>query len=264
MDPGSGIPGVLEEVFWFRRGSLLFSGLSWTSRIRDLTGGCLAPALFWLSFLGHFARFVDFVRCCRMLMRPLQLHFLRFFFPLIDSQDKLVPLSPEFKALCRAWASPFSKGSRLPPSALSGCHHRRLESRLRAVLRPHRKLGVWSKKEVLDHINSLDLKSVLLSFKNLESLVLGRSVLICSDFMTMVSFIYYQGGTHSSSLCQLALDLWEWCLQRNIFPLGSSPSGEVYILGGFSLQGKVFPFRMGPDLCSIFRSFALHRLPLRR
>ena len=187
-------------------------------------------------------------------MRPLQLHFLRFFFPLIDSQDKLVPLSPEFKALCRAWASPFSKGSRLPPSAFSGCHHRRLKSRLGAVLRPHRVLGVWSKKEVLDHINSLDLKSVLLTLQNLESLVLGRSVLICSDFMTMVSFIYYQGGTHSSSLCRLALeglDLWEWCLQRNIFPLGSSPSGRSIHFGGFSLQGKVFPFRMGPNSFSV-------------
>ena len=74
--------------------------------IRDLTGGCLAPALLWQKFLGHLASFVDLVPYCRMPMRPLQLHFLRFFTPLIDPQDKLVPLSPEIKALCRAWASP--------------------------------------------------------------------------------------------------------------------------------------------------------------
>ena len=74
--------------------------------IRDLTGGCLAPALLWQKFLGHLASFVDLVPNCRMLRRPLQLHFLRFFTPLIDPQDKLVPLSPEIKALCRAWTSP--------------------------------------------------------------------------------------------------------------------------------------------------------------
>ena len=95
-----------RSLFWFRRGSLLISGLSWTSRIRDLTGDCLAPALLWLRFFGHLASFMDFVPYCRMLMRPLQLLFLQFFFPLIDSQDKLVPLSPEIKALCMACASP--------------------------------------------------------------------------------------------------------------------------------------------------------------
>ena len=70
--------------------------------IRDLTGGCLATALLWQMFLGHLASFVDLVPNCRMLMRPLQLHFLRFFTPLIDPHDKLVRLSPEIKVLCRA------------------------------------------------------------------------------------------------------------------------------------------------------------------
>ena len=77
---------------------------------------------------------------------------------------------------------PLLVGKPFAPSAFSGCHHRRLESRLGAVLRPHWVLGVWSKKEILDHINSLDLKSALLTLQNLESHVLGRSVLICSDF----------------------------------------------------------------------------------
>ena len=54
-------------------------------------------------------------------MRPLQLHCLQFFFPLIDSQDKLVPLSPEIKALCRACASPsrLLEGKPFAPPPLS-------------------------------------------------------------------------------------------------------------------------------------------------
>ena len=74
--------------------------------IQDLTKGPLASALLWQKFLGHLASFVDLVPNCRLLMRPLQLHLLRYFTPLIDSQDKLVPLSPEIKVLCVAWASP--------------------------------------------------------------------------------------------------------------------------------------------------------------
>ena len=74
--------------------------------IQDLIKGPLATALLWQKFLGHLASFVDLVPNCRLLMRPLQLHLLRFFTPLVDPQDKLVPLSPEIKVLCRAWASP--------------------------------------------------------------------------------------------------------------------------------------------------------------
>ena len=100
-----------------------------------------------------------------------------------------------------------------PSTASSGDLHRRFVSGLGAVLHPHRVSGVWSKAEASDHINSLELKAVLLALQNLESHVVGQSVLIRSDNMTVVSFINYQGGTHSSSLCRLALDLWEWCLQ---------------------------------------------------
>ena len=104
MDPGSGFPCELEEVF---PGTAETSCLSRGSAGHPkFVGSCLAPALLWQKFLGHLTSFVDLVPNCRMLMRPLQLHFLRYFTPLIDPQDKLVPWSPEIKVLCRAWASP--------------------------------------------------------------------------------------------------------------------------------------------------------------
>ena len=103
-----------------------------------------------------------------------------------------------------------------PSSASSGDLHRRFGSRLGggAVLHPHRVSEVWS-KEASDHINSLELKAVLLALQNLECHVVGQSVLIPSDNMTVVSFINYQGGTHSSSLCRLALDLTQYVCFRN-------------------------------------------------
>ena len=129
--------------------------LALQSVIQDLTSGWLASALLWQKFLGHLASFVDLVPNCRMLMRPLQLHFLRYFTPLTDPQDKLVPLSPEVKVLCRAWASP----SRLLEGKLFAPPPHRLVISTDAsgqgwggggaVLHPHRVSGVWSKAEAV-------------------------------------------------------------------------------------------------------------------
>ena len=82
------------------------------SLIQELIASPSVPALLWQRVLGHLASFVDLVPNCRLLMRPLQLHFLRFFSPLSDSQSKLIPLSQEIKVLCAAWRSPVSASRR--------------------------------------------------------------------------------------------------------------------------------------------------------
>ena len=60
--------------------------------IQEHTASPTVPALLWQRVLGHLASFVDLVPNCRLLMRPLQLHFLRFVSPLSGSQSKLIPL----------------------------------------------------------------------------------------------------------------------------------------------------------------------------
>ena len=151
------------------------------SLLQKLTAHWVAPALLWQRFLGHLASFVDLVPNCRLLIRPLQLHLLRFFTPLSDPQSKLIPLTREIKNLCVAWASPvrllggnpFSP----PPHSLVLTSD---ASRLGwgAVLPPHRVSGVWSEEESLDHINSLELRAVFLALKSLEVHVRGHSLMI--------------------------------------------------------------------------------------
>ena len=87
------------------------------SLIQELIASPSVPALLWQRVLGHLASFVDLVPDYRLLMRPLQLHFLRFFSPLSDSQSKLIPLSQEIKVLCAAWRSPVRllEGKPFPP-----------------------------------------------------------------------------------------------------------------------------------------------------
>ena len=123
VDPGSGFPCELEEVF---PGTAETSCLSRCSAGHpefvgsffgaQSSGSSVCDSGSHQQLPGFCSPLAEVSRpsrqlCgsssnCRMLMRPLQLHFLRYFTPLIDPQDKLVPLSPEIKTLCRAWASP--------------------------------------------------------------------------------------------------------------------------------------------------------------
>ena len=82
-------------------------------------------------------------------MRPLQLHLLRLFSPLSDSQSKLIPLTQEIKVLCAAWASharllkgkPFSP----PPPPLSlVLTSDASQTGWGATLPPQRVSGTWS------------------------------------------------------------------------------------------------------------------------
>ena len=177
-------------------------------------------------------------------MRPLQLHFLRFFTPLLDSQSKLIPMSPEIKVLCAAWASPVrlleGKPFSPPPHSLVLTSDAS-QSGWGATLPPHRVSGTWSLEDSLVHINSLELKAVFLALKSLEGLVAGQSLLIRSDNTTVVSYINFQGGTHSPSLCLLAIELWEWCILRGIYLLAAHIPGKDNLVADFLSRGKFLP-----------------------
>ena len=91
------------------------------------------------------------------------------------------------------------------------------------------------------HINSLELRAVFLVLKSLEVHVTGQSLLIHSDNTTVVSYINFQGGTHSPSLCLLAIEFWEWCFQRGIYFSAAHFPGEDNLVADFLSRGKFLP-----------------------
>ena len=110
-----------------------------------------------------------------------------------------------------------------------------------AVLPPHHTSGPWPPQVAHLHINSLELLAVLFGLQSLEHLVKGRSVLVQSDNMTVVAYINHQGGTHSPSLCRLALELWEWCLPRQVHLSAIHIPGEENFLADFLSRGSSLP-----------------------
>ena len=46
------------------------------------------------------------------------------------------------------------------------------------------------------------------------------------DNVTVVAYINKLGGMHSRIICQLALRMWDWCIQRDIFLVAEQLPGR--------------------------------------
>ena len=194
----------------------------------------------------------DLIPLCRLFMRPLQLHFMKFFSPRRDIPSRPVPLSPQVKSLCLLWGSQEfllqGKSFSPPPHLLISSDASNLG--WGAFLHPYHVSAVWSPQESRLHINSLELLAVFLALQSFEDLIFGQSILIRSDNSTVVSYINRQGGTgtHSPSLCNLTLDLWDWCRERGIHLSASHVPGEDNLLADFLSRAKEVPaFRVDSE-----------------
>ena len=85
--------------------------------------------------------------------------------------------------------------------------------------------GAWSSSEEELHINSLECLAVVFAFNCFFRYSYNCNVLIRSDSSTVVAYINKQGGTISPSVCDLALELWEFCIDRDINIRASHLSG---------------------------------------
>ena len=92
--------------------------------------------------------------------------------------------------------------------------------------------GPWSGPEAAHHINWLELKAAFLA---VQSFVKQESchILLLMDSRVAISYINQKGGTHSHRLCQLALDLWMWCVDRNITLHAEHLPGKLNVIVDF-------------------------------
>ena len=101
------------------------------SLVQEITVHWFSPAKTWQMFLGHLASFTDLIPLCRLFMRPLQLHFLKFFSPRRDIPSRPVPLSQSQKSLSSVVISGVpSAGQVLPPSSASVDVFRHVQPRM--------------------------------------------------------------------------------------------------------------------------------------
>ena len=77
--------------------------------------------------------------------------------------------------------------------------------------------GSWSAQERLMHINILELKAAFLTIQTFLKHRTNTSIKLRLDNTTAVAYINNKGGTRSPNLIMLSLELWNWCVSRNIY-----------------------------------------------
>jgi hypothetical protein len=76
--------------------------------------------------------------------------------------------------------------------------------------------GRWTRNESRNHINFLELLAAFLALKTFVPNLRPNRVLLRLDNVTAISFINRMGGTHSTTLSDLAVEMWKWCLQKGV------------------------------------------------
>ena len=77
--------------------------------------------------------------------------------------------------------------------------------------------GRWTSTEATAHINVLELQAAFFALKSFAVDENNMHVQLQIDNTTAVSYVNNMGGTQSSQLNALALELWEWAIERSIW-----------------------------------------------
>ena len=102
-----------------------------------------------------------------------------------------------------------------PPTASADNRVRCLESGWGACCGDTSTGGSWSIEETAQYINYLELLAAFLVLKTFAINQMGTTLLKMEN-VSAASYINQKGGTHSTQLCNLALEIWKWCLERQI------------------------------------------------
>ena len=89
--------------------------------------------------------------------------------------------------------------------------------------------GRWSPSESY-HINYLELKAILLGLQSLCKEVTHDHIRVMTDNTTAVAYVRNIGGSHSLPCNDIARQIWEWCIPRNIWLSISHIPGAINVI----------------------------------
>ena len=85
-----------------------------------------------------------------------------------------------------------------------------------AVCQGVRTGGRWTAKESQSHINMLELKAAFLAIQSFLKEQEAVNVLVRLDNRTAIAYLNRMGSSSLTPLCRLAIQVWDWCLTRQI------------------------------------------------
>jgi len=75
---------------------------------------------------------------------------------------------------------------------------------------------LWSAEEAKHHVNWLELMAAFLALRCFIKDQQDLHVQLFMDNRVAIAYVNRLGGSHSRSLCYLALEIWKWCVQRKV------------------------------------------------
>lgn len=93
--------------------------------------------------------------------------------------------------------------------------------------------GRWAISESNFHINYLEMLAIFYGLKSIFSDFENVHIQLSSDSMTCVSFITAMGGMASKPLDDLTKQIWDWCLERNIYISAVHVAGKANVTADF-------------------------------
>lgn len=133
--------------------------------------------------------------------------------------DKQIPLLPWFPKAVAKWRDEHFLLTVSPLHLPVPDLHLFTDSSLEgwgAHLDSHMASGLWPPAWQHQHINVLELRAVQLALQEFSSQVQNHVVLLATDNTSVAAYINKQGGTHSHSLCNLAVEIALWCSENNV------------------------------------------------
>ena len=135
--------------------------------------------------------------------------------------------------------------------------------------------GAWTQEKAC-HINYLELLAAFLALKTFATNLHHKTILLRLDNMTAIAFLNRMGGTHSVPLCNLAVQIWKWCLERNVFIHAEHLPGKLNVradwhsrhvqdCSDWQMHPMIFQQlqdRLGPFSIDLFASRTNAQLPI--
>ncbi len=186
----------------------------------------------------ELAKFIGLVTAAKLALRTSTLKLRTTQINLISSLrqnpnwDLQIQLSPETKSELQWWIAQEV----MPPSPIQSEESNMeifSDSSLEgwgACCQGVRTGGKWSREDLLrhNHINQLELLAAFLAIKCFY--VPGiTSIRLQLDNRSAVAYVNKLGGTRSIPLNRIALDLWAWCVEHNLWVTAEHIPGKLNV-----------------------------------
>ena len=233
-------------------------------KVVKVTSLCLKTKVTRTMPARQIASVLDTLESCRPAMWQVPLHFRHLQIRMIQALhssnqnfDVIITLDHDSLEELHWWVSNINSVNGSPIRSPAPTLFITTDASMTgwgAVCESQRTNGRWSDSERAQHMNVWELKAAFLALKSFLKNQSHKVVCLRMDSTTAVAHVNNKGGTHSPCLLALTLELWQWCLERNIMISAQHVSGKLNTIA--DLESRVFndssEWKIAPQIISPF------------